>query len=120
MGKQILIADDSSSMRQMLAFTLTEEGYEVVLCVDGQDALAKFNANIKVVITDLNMPNINGIELIKRIRSGPINKFLPIIMVTTESEAAKKEEGKRAGASAWIVKPFTPENLIETIKKVAG
>jgi two-component system chemotaxis response regulator CheY len=72
------------------------------------------------VITDLNMPKLNGIDLIKKIRSGTVNKFLPIIMLTTESEAGKKEEGKKAGATAWIVKPFTPENLLETIKKVVG
>ena len=120
MGKKILIADDSSSMRQMIAFTLTEEGYTVVESVDGQDAISKFAADINVVITDLNMPKTNGIELIKKIRSGTINKFIPIIMLTTESEASKKEEGKKAGATAWIVKPFTPENLLETIKKVAG
>lgn len=120
MGKKILIADDSSSMRQMINFTLTEEGHTVVLSVDGADALSKFTADINVVITDLNMPNMNGIDLIKKIRSGSVNKFLPIIMLTTESEATKKDEGKKAGATAWIVKPFTPENLLETIKKVAG
>jgi two-component system, chemotaxis family, chemotaxis protein CheY len=120
MAKKILIADDSSSMRQMINFTLDEAGFTVVQSVDGADALSKFSADINVVITDLNMPNKNGIELIKAIRSGSVNKFLPIIMLTTESQAAKKEEGKVAGATAWIVKPFTPENLIETIKKVAG
>lgn len=120
MGKKILIADDSSSMRQMINFTLSEEGHTVVQSVDGADALSKFTADINVVITDLNMPNMNGIDLIKKIRSGSVNKFLPIIMLTTESEATKKDEGKKAGATAWIVKPFTPENLLETIKKVAG
>lgn len=120
MGKKVLIADDSSSMRQMINFTLSEAGYTVVQSVDGEDALSKFTADINVVITDLNMPKLNGIELIKKIRSGTFNKFLPIIMVTTESESAKKEDGKKAGATAWIVKPFTPENLIDTIKKVAG
>jgi two-component system, chemotaxis family, chemotaxis protein CheY len=120
MGKKILIADDSSSMRQMIAFTLSEEGHTVVQSVDGKDALAKFGADVNLVITDLNMPNLNGIDLIKGIRGGAVNRFVPVIMLTTESEAAKKEEGKKAGATAWIVKPFTPENLIDTIKKVAG
>ena len=120
MGKKILIADDSSSMRQMIAFTLSEEGHTVVESVDGEDAVSKFTADINVVVTDLNMPKMNGIDLIKKIRSGAVNKFVPIIMLTTESEATKKEEGKKAGATAWIVKPFTPENLIETIQKVAG
>lgn len=120
MSKKILIADDSSSMRQMINFTLSEEGYEVLESVDGEDAFSKFAADVNLVITDLNMPKMNGIDLIKRIRSGTINKFLPIIMLTTESEPSKKEEGKSAGATAWIVKPFTPENLLQTIKKVAG
>jgi two-component system chemotaxis response regulator CheY len=120
MGKKILIADDSSSMRQMISFTLTEADYTVVQSVDGEDALSKFGSDINLVITDLNMPKLNGIDLIRKIRSGNVNKFLPIIMLTTESEATKKEEGKKAGATAWIVKPFTPENLLETIKKVAG
>jgi len=120
MTKKILIADDSSSMRQMINFTLTEAGYTVVQAVDGADAAAKFSAEFGLVITDLNMPNMNGLDLIKKIRSAPVNKFCPIIMLTTESEISKKEEGKKAGATAWIVKPFTPENLLETIKKVAG
>lgn len=120
MGKKILIADDSSSMRQMVIFTLTEEGHTVIGSIDGEDALSKFGPDINLVITDLNMPKLNGIELIKKIRSSPVNKFVPIIMLTTESEISKKEEGKKAGVSAWIVKPFTPENLIETVKKVAG
>lgn len=120
MAKKILIADDSSSMRTMVSYTLTEAGYEVVAAVDGEDALSKFNSEIKVVVTDLNMPKLNGIELIKKIRSGIVNRFLPIIMLTTESEVTKKEEGKRAGATAWIVKPFMPKDLIETVKKVAG
>lgn len=120
MGKKILIADDSSSMRQMIAFTLTEEGHTVVQAIDGEEALNKFAPDINLVITDLNMPKINGIELIKKIRGGTTNKFLPIIMLTTESDTEKKEEGKKAGATAWIVKPFTPENLLGTIKRVAG
>lgn len=120
MGKKVLIADDSTSMRQMILFTLQEEGHEVIQSVDGQDALSKLTPDINLVITDLNMPKMNGIELIKSIRGGTINRFLPIIMLTTESESTKKEEGKKAGATAWIVKPFTPENLLETIKKVTG
>lgn len=120
MGKNILIADDSSSMRQMLLFTLSEAGHAVTQSVDGSDALSKFTKDVNLVITDLNMPKLNGIELIKSIRNGTVNKFVPIIMLTTESETSKKEDGKKAGATAWIVKPFTPENLLETIKKVAG
>lgn len=120
MGKKVLIADDSTSMRQMIEFTLSDAGYTVVQSVDGEDAVSKFSADVNLVITDLNMPKMNGIDLIKKIRGGSVNKFLPIIMLTTESEQAKKDEGKKAGATAWIVKPFTPENLLETIKKVIG
>ncbi|HEX2956837.1 MAG TPA: response regulator [Chitinispirillaceae bacterium] len=120
MGKKVLIADDSTSMRQMIEFTLSDAGYTVVQSVDGEDAVSKFAADVNLVITDLNMPKMNGIDLIKRIRGGAVNKFLPIIMLTTESEQAKKDEGKTAGATAWIVKPFTPDNLLDTIKKVIG
>lgn len=120
MGKKILIADDSTSMRQMIEFTLSDAGYAVVQAVDGEDAVTKFAADVNLVITDLNMPRMNGIDLIKKIRGGAANKFVPIIMLTTESEQSKKDEGKKAGATAWIVKPFTPENLLETIKKVVG
>jgi two-component system chemotaxis response regulator CheY len=120
MGKKILIADDSTSMRQMIEFTLSDAGYTVVQSIDGEDAFSKFTADVNLVITDLNMPKMNGIDLIKKIRGGTVNKFLPIIMLTTESEQTKKDEGKKAGATAWIVKPFTPENLLDTIKKVTG
>ena len=120
MGKKILIADDSASMRQMVAFTLEEDGHTVIQTVDGEDAFSKFSSDVNMIITDLNMPKMNGIELIKKIRSGTVNRFVPIIMLTTESEQGKRDEGKKTGATAWIVKPFTPENLLETIKKVIG
>lgn len=118
MGKNILIVDDSSSMRQMVAFTLKDEGYEVIEAVNGNDALAKINgAKIDMIITDLNMPEMDGIEFIKQVRNGAACKFAPIIMLTTESQEIKKEEGKKAGASGWIVKPFTPEQLVGIVKK---
>lgn len=120
MGKKILIADDSSSMRAMIAFTLGEAGYTVVQAVDGEDAVSKFAPDVNLIITDLNMPKMTGLDLIKKIRGGTVNKFVPIIMLTTESEAGKKEEGRQAGASAWIVKPFNPKELTDTVKKVAG
>ncbi len=120
MKEKVLIIDDSVSMRQMTSIILTQAGYEVVQAVDGKDALSKLTQDIKLVLTDLNMPNMGGIELIKAIRGGTVNKAVPIIMVTTESEEAMKLEGKKAGASAWIVKPFNQEVLIGTIKKVTG
>ncbi|TVR92687.1 MAG: response regulator [Spirochaetaceae bacterium] len=119
MADKILIVDDSVSMRQMTNMILGGAGYEVVQAVDGKDGLAKMSTDIKVVITDYNMPNMNGIEFIKAVRSGTVNKSVPILMVTTESEDSKKQEGKSAGATGWITKPFDKDTLLQTIKKVA-
>jgi two-component system chemotaxis response regulator CheY len=119
MGDKILVTDDSVSMRQMTSIILKQAGYEVIEAVDGTDALEKLNEDIKVLITDYNMPNMNGIELIKAVRSGSVNKSIPILMVTTESEDAKKQEGKQAGATGWITKPFDKETLVGTLKKIA-
>lgn len=121
MGKTIMTVDDSSSVRQMVNFTLKEAGYAVVEAVDGRDALTKLSgAAVHMVITDLNMPNMDGIELIRQVRSNPAYKFIPIIMLTTESQAEKKQEGKAAGATGWIVKPFKPDQLLAVVKKVLG
>ncbi len=119
MAKKVLTVDDSKSMREMVAFTLKSAGYEVVEAEDGNAALAAI-AGLKVdaVITDLNMPNMNGFELIRSLRADPVYKFTPILMLTTEGDSAKKEEGKSSGATGWIVKPFNPEKLIEVIKRV--
>ncbi len=115
----ILTADDSTSMRQMVSFTLKGAGYEVVEAVDGVEALeiAKTRA-FDLVVTDVNMPNMDGITLITELRKLPDFKFTPILMLTTESASEKKQEGKAAGATGWIVKPFDPEQLLGTIKKV--
>jgi len=119
--KLIMTADDSASVRQMVCFTLKEGGYEVVEAVDGQDALNKLNVStVNMMFTDLNMPNMDGIELIKQVRTNSKFKFLPIIMMTTESQEGKKQEGKAAGATGWIVKPFKPEQLLAVAKKVMG
>jgi two-component system chemotaxis response regulator CheY len=121
MAKVIMSVDDSASIRQMVSFTLKGAGYEVVEAVDGKDALSKLNgATIHMVITDLNMPNLDGIGLIKAIRATPAYKFVPIVMLTTESQDSRKQEGKAAGATGWIVKPFKPEQLIAVVKKVLG
>lgn len=121
MSKTIITVDDSASVRQMVSFTLQEAGYNVIEACDGKDALSKLNgATLNMVITDLNMPNMDGIELIKSLRSNPAHKFVPIIMLTTESQNEKKLEGKNAGATGWIVKPFKPEQLIAVVKKVLG
>jgi two-component system chemotaxis response regulator CheY len=114
----ILTADDSASMRQLIVFTLQNAGYQVVEAVDGKDALERLsNAPVQMVITDLNMPNIDGIELIRRLRTLPQYKYVPIIMVTTESEDGKKQQGKAAGATGWIVKPFRAEQLVALAKR---
>jgi len=118
MSKKIMTVDDSASVRQMVAFTLKEEGFEVVEAKDGRDALSKLNSPVDMIVTDLNMPNMDGIELIKNVRAKPDMKFIPIVMLTTESQAEKKTEGKKAGATGWIVKPFKPEQLMSVVKKV--
>jgi two-component system, chemotaxis family, chemotaxis protein CheY len=121
MSKKIMTVDDSASVRQMVCFTLKGAGYEVCEAEDGRDALSKLNgAGVQMVITDLNMPNMNGLELIKALRAKPEYKFMPIVFLTTESQAEKKTEAKAAGATGWIVKPFKPEQLLAVVKKVLG
>lgn len=121
MSKIIMTADDSASVRQMVAFTLKQQGYEVLEAVDGRDALAKLGSQkVDMLLTDLNMPNLDGIGLIKGVRGGSLNRMIPIVMLTTESQDARKAEGKAAGATGWIIKPFKPEQLIAVIKKVIG
>lgn len=118
MARTIMTVDDSASVRQMVSFTLKNEGHDVIEAVDGKDALAKLNSPVDMIITDLNMPNMNGIELIQSVRSKAEFKFTPIVMLTTESQAEKKAEGKSAGATGWIVKPFKPEQLVAVVNKV--
>lgn len=117
----ILAVDDSASMRQMVAFTLKGAGYDVIEAGDGVEALelAK-TSSVNLVLTDVNMPKMDGISLIKELRALPSYKFTPMLMLTTESAADKKAEGKAAGATGWLVKPFNPEQLLATIKKVIG
>jgi|SRR5262245_347428 two-component system chemotaxis response regulator CheY len=120
MTKTILAVDDSASVRQMVGFTLRDAGYAVLEAVDGQDALGKFDPAVRLVITDLNMPRLDGIELVKRIRAGASNKYVPIVLLTTESQESKKQEARAAGATGWIVKPFRPEQLLGVVKRVLG
>ncbi len=117
----ILAVDDSASMRQMVVFTLKGAGYDVIEAVDGVDALNKAKGkSVSMVLTDVNMPNMDGITLIRELRKLPNYKFTPMLMLTTESSMDKKTEGKSAGATGWLVKPFNPEQLLGTIKKVIG
>ena len=117
--KTIMTVDDSASLRQMVGVVLRGAGFEVVEAVDGADALDKLaGQELHLILTDVNMPNIDGLELTRRIRTLPPYKFTPVILLTTESHADKKQEGRAAGATAWIVKPFTPDQLLTVVKKV--
>ncbi len=119
MSKMALVVDDSTSMRQMVAFTLQSAGFTVIEGADGKDALGKVSGkSVNLVVTDLNMPNMDGISLIRELRKLPNFKFTPILMLTTESQDTKKQEGKAAGATGWLVKPFNPEQLLGVVAKV--
>jgi two-component system, chemotaxis family, chemotaxis protein CheY len=122
MSKTALVVDDSRTMRQMVTFTLTNAGFTVIEAENGKDAVNKVSApgdvKLDIIVTDLNMPEMDGIALIKELRKLATFKFTPILMLTTESAMEKKTEGKAAGATGWIVKPFNPEVLLKTIAKV--
>ena len=121
MAKIILAVDDSASIRQMVTFTLKSAGYEVVEAVDGMDGVDKAKAKqVNLILTDQNMPRMDGLTLIKTVRALPQYKSTPILMLTTESSDAMKAQGKAAGATGWLVKPFDPQKLLEVVKKVIG
>ncbi len=119
MKKKILILDDSESIREVVLFTLEKDGHEVLTAVDGKDAMKYLDGReLDLIITDLYMPNINGIEFIKEVRKIEKYKYTPILYLTTESQQSKKKEAKEAGATGWIVKPFMPEKLLAAISKI--
>jgi two-component system chemotaxis response regulator CheY len=119
MAKTILIVDDSESIREIVSFTLENEGHNVLVGEDGKDALKHLGKGpIDLIITDLHMPVMNGIEFIKSVRGNEDHKSTPILFLTTESQTSKKMEAKEAGATGWIIKPFVPAKLIEAINKV--
>jgi two-component system chemotaxis response regulator CheY len=121
MAKTILAVDDSSSLRQMVAFSLKAAGYQVLEAVDGQDGLDKAKTTtVDLVLTDQNMPRMDGLQLIKHLRELPTYQKVPILMLTTESSDEMKAKGRAAGANGWLVKPFDPQRLIEVVKKVIG
>ena len=121
MTKRIMTVDDSASMRQMVGFTLKQSGYDIVEATNGVEALKKLEKEtIDMLITDINMPELDGIGLVRKVRDNPLYKFIPIIILTTEFQAEKKQEGKAAGATGWIVKPFRPDQLVSVVKKVMG
>jgi two-component system chemotaxis response regulator CheY len=120
-SKTILAVDDSASLRQMVKLTLTSSGYQVVEAVNGADGLAKFKAsNVQMVITDLNMPVMDGLTFIRELRKLPTARGVPVLFLTTDSDAELKRQAKEAGATGWIVKPFQQEQLLAVIKKVLG
>lgn len=121
MAKTILVVDDSSSLRTAVRIALTGAGYEVVEAEDGRNALTKLDGRkYHLVISDVNMPNLDGIGLVRAIKAHASYRFTPIVMLTTESEQAKKAEGQAAGARAWIVKPFQPQQLLSAVDKLVG
>lgn len=120
MSKTVLIVDDSASVRQMVHFSLRSAGYGVLEAADGRVALAMFTTPIHLVISDLNMPNMDGISLVKALRAGAATKYVPVVMLTTESQETKKQEARAAGATGWIVKPFKAEQLVAVVKRVLG
>ena len=121
MAKTVLTVDDSASIRQMVAFTLKGAGYDVVEAADGQEGLDKAKGKaVNLVLTDQNMPKMDGLTLIKSLRNLPQYMGVPILMLTTESGDTMKAQGKAAGATGWLVKPFDPAKLLEVVKKVIG
>ena len=120
MAKTIMIVDDSASLRQVVGIALKGAGYEVIEACDGKDALNKLNANSKVhlIISDVNMPNMDGITFVKEAKKMPNLKFTPVIMLTTEVQESKKLEGQAAGAKAWVVKPFQPAQMLAAVAKL--
>jgi len=119
MAKTIMIIDDSASLRQVVGIALTGAGYEVIEACDGRDALGKLTGQkIHLMLCDVNMPNLDGISFLKALREVPAYKFTPVIMLTTEAGEDKKKEGQAAGARAWVVKPFKPEQLLLAVSKL--
>lgn len=119
MAKTIMVVDDSISIRQIVGIALKQAGYDVIEGCDGNDALAKLTGQkVNLIISDVNMPNMDGIAFVRELKTRPAYKFTPVLMLTTESQEEKKEQGKAAGARAWMVKPFKPEALLAAVQKL--
>ena len=119
MAKTIMVVDDSISIRQVVSLALKQAGYDVIEGVDGKDALAKLTGpKVNLIISDVNMPNMDGISFVRELKTRPAYKFTPVLMLTTESQEDKKEQGKAAGARAWMVKPFKPDALLAAVQKL--
>jgi two-component system chemotaxis response regulator CheY len=123
MAKKVLTVDDSKTIREMVGYTLKNAGFDVIEAEDGKhaiDVLASNGNTVDLIITDINMPNMDGITLVKHLRANDNFKFTPILVLTTEGEGSKKDEGRGAGATGWLVKPFDPEKLIQVVNKVCA
>lgn len=119
MAKTIMVVDDSASLRQVVAIALKGAGYDVVEGSDGKDALTKLDGRkIHLIVSDVNMPNMDGISFVKAVKANPNYKFTPVVMLTTENQEGKMMEGKAAGAKAWIVKPFKPPELLDAVSRL--
>ncbi|MEJ2629799.1 MAG: response regulator [Acidihalobacter sp.] len=121
MAKTVMIVDDSASLRQVVRMALSGAGYQVMDAGDGQEALDKLNGNkVHLVISDVNMPRMDGITFVKTLKQKPEYRFLPVIMLTTEAGEARKDEGRAAGAKAWMIKPFQPAQMLAAVSKLVG
>jgi two-component system chemotaxis response regulator CheY len=119
MAKTIMVVDDSASLRQVVSIALKSGGYDVIEAADGKDALSKMTGQkIHLIISDVNMPNMDGISFLKEVKNHPSYKFTPVIMLTTEAGEGKKMEGQAAGAKAWVVKPFKPDVILNAVSKL--
>lgn len=121
MSANILTVDDSASIRLTTRIALTNAGYSVVEAVDGADGIAKLSSSqFDLIVTDLNMPNMDGLTMIRELRKMPAHTGIPVVFLTTESDGEIKQQAKAAGATGWLTKPFDPENLVKIVKKVLG
>jgi two-component system chemotaxis response regulator CheY len=119
MAKTIMVVDDSLSIRQVVGIALKQAGFDVIEGCDGKDALAKLTGQkVNLIISDVNMPNMDGISFVRELKTRPAYKFTPVLMLTTESQEEKKAQGQAAGARAWMVKPFKPETLLAAVQKL--
>jgi two-component system chemotaxis response regulator CheY len=119
MAKTVMVVDDSASLRQVVGIALKGAGYDVLEGCDGQDALSKLTGQkVHLIISDVNMPNMDGISFVKAVKQMPNYKFTPVIMLTTESQESTKQQGQAAGAKAWVVKPFKPEQMLDAVSKL--
>ena len=119
MPKNIMIVDDSASLRQVVSIALRGAGYQVLEACDGKDALAKLTGQkVHLIISDVNMPNMDGISFVRTLKQSSLYKFTPVIMLTTESQEAKKQQGQAAGAKAWVVKPFKPDQMLNAVQRL--